>query len=313
MSENLVPPWVRNLLEIAHRDGVRLEDPRELHEFARAFVAHAAKQASADRIAGVEPWQMLDLYDLFLRPLLERVLPLLGAPPRFALLFLLNNEEGAEYAIDHHVEIRVTLENGRTTSENVVTTIVGMGAARVDPIVQVEPVVPCLGYFLWLCSPPHATHQLLAWHFRSLLAAAPERWLKDLLSLITRTIGSEEIRRRRSHQFSRLRYVERLDLLREALGQDVMEPGVRRMPLHGLMQAGIPFVRLTLARVPLSPSGSFSSLMRFSRSIWSYRTSRARLSRRIFSIRLPSEHPQRRIEAPTAYRTDSRRALPRTR
>ena len=243
MGDNDIPEWAKPWLEVARREGVRLDDPKQAADFMRRAMEHIAAQAEArgvsDRVGGVEPWQIHELQKTLVQPLLERLRPLLDEPPQSVLFVLEEHDDGvrARYATDQAIDIRATLEDGTVLTEQAVATIVDTDSARSPRFVGVEPIVPWQGFFLWFSSLPHYTHRLLAWDIRPLLAVRPVGVLRELLRMVA-TTGVVGARSRRREQLHRLSHSERLDVLRDAMALDVMEPGVRRMPLRGLIQAG---------------------------------------------------------------------------
>lgn len=256
MADDRIPPAVQKLIEIAKEMGARPDDPGSLSDFLQSLAAEVAKQAEAKgtTLGGVEPWQMLELQQAIVLPILTRLIGVLGEPPRFALLFLLVSGEDphAGYATDHEVGIRATFEDGTVVGEGLVARMAEMGGAGVPPLARVEPLVPCDGFFLSVVSPPLSTPQLLAWDFRSLVASPPASALEQLVRFAEDT-GVPQATRRRTAQLRRLHHAERLDLLRDAVASNTVEPGVRRMPLHGLVQTGHPVHQIDAAEGTVQP------------------------------------------------------------
>lgn len=259
MADDRLPSWAKDVLELAKREGVRIDDPKSVADFVQRYSAEVARQAeakrAADKLGGVEPWQMRELQQVLLIPLWTRMASLLGAPPRFALGIVVvttGDDPHVGYATDHNVEFRAVFKDGSNADEGFARRIAELGGGAVPAIAHVKPLLADGAYFLSICSPPLSTPQLLAWDIRPLLATASTTSIDKLRRFVERT-GVPNARLRRRAQLHRLSDDERLEVLRDAAVWDISEPGVRRMPLHGILQSGHPVREIDAADGTVQP------------------------------------------------------------
>ncbi len=244
-TENGIQRVVKELLEIAARDGVQLDDRVQFDDFMRAFAGYAAAQAGAATRPdpdGLEPWQRATALKFNVDFILW-MKSILREPPKFASLITLYGEgdEAATIAIDDAVSVDVTYADGTTAA--VRATAITEAAGRLPQIAKVETVGPSLAYLLWVGQFPDQT-TLFAWDFRGLMLSAASGDQLDRLLARLRGIGRKHeegtpgwfARLDRERPLQEMDRDERRALMRQAYEDEMVDPETRRVALRGLLQ-----------------------------------------------------------------------------
>jgi hypothetical protein len=140
-----------------------------------------------------------------------------------------------QVAYDGAIHVCVTLQGGNPTAMGFweLSTIL---SSQPQLIRKVEPLASSLTFML------HVYGRLLAWDVRSVVSemAGDLAIQEDLLKALgVLTCGPAEARIRRREQFYARAAAERAQVLRDAVSSEILAPGRKRVPLRGLLHAGL--------------------------------------------------------------------------
>jgi hypothetical protein len=196
--------------------------------------------AAANHPPRLAAWQ-IDTIDLVLNALVQKAhegghpLPV---PPLAEMVTTYGppTDPRGQVAYDGAIRVCVTLPDDTQTQVGFweLWTLLWSQPQRIR---AVEPLTDCLTFIL------HVHDRLLAWDLRSLVSASAgdltiQREFLTALGLFT--CGPADARIRRREQFyHRLSTEERALLLRDVVTDEMLAPGRKRVPLRGLIHAGI--------------------------------------------------------------------------